>query len=435
MFDLSRYHRSQLNMGPHNGPAIGRRALLAGVTALGTGAILHSPTASASPPSGSRWTQVQSLSDDFTRPDVTKWETIPGYVSDGLSISNPANALVSNGTLALAAKKENYQGYGYTFGVLQSTFDIPGVNTYTEVRAKVLDSRANVLSAIWMQSFQLSPSDPSAKQNDPNPEIDILETDKFTEMDSYLHTWPTASTTGLGWGYNYYQTGVADISADYHTYGVERRDGRLRLYFDGGVVWDITPGDASLVNMSRHLILDLEAHLGQPNDAYLPASFLIDYVHTYYAAPTNPTTNGRYRIVNRNSGLVLTASGSGSSTTPVTQDTWTGSALQLWTVRRADDMTYTLRNVASGKYLDLDRGYGQDGTAIVQGAANTTASRQRWHVLPTDTGHVKILSKLSGKAAATDQASTAPGIKIVESEYGFSRNDQWLMSPPGIHES
>lgn len=410
--------------------AVGRRAVLAGAAGLGIGACVGIPEAIAAPPLRSRWAFVRSLSDDFTGTGIRKWQTIPGYVSDGLSMSNPANATVSNGKLALTAKKEEYQGYGYTFGVVQSRFDIPGVNTYVEVRAKALDSHANVLSAIWMQSFQVTPNDPSSQQNDPNPEIDILETDKFTEMDSYLHTWPTSSNTGLGWGFNYYKTGVADISADYHKYGVERHDGRLRLYFDGIVVWDIVPGDSSLVNMSRHMILDLEAHLGQPDDAYLPASFLIDYVHTYYALPARPTANGRHRIVNRNSGLSLTAPASSSSNSPVTQEKWTGSGTQLWMVQRTDDMTYTLRNMATGQYLDLDGGYGQDGVAIVQGTPDTTASRQRWHVLPTDSGYVKVLSKLSGNAAAVDQASTAQGAKLIQLDYGSDRNDQWIDGRP-----
>lgn len=248
-------------------------------------------------------------------------------------------------------------------------------------------------------------------------------------MDSFLHTWPTSPSTYPG-EFNYYQTGVADISTDYHTYGVERRDGRLRLYFDGQVTWDIVPGDSSLVNMSRHMILDLEAHLGQPNDANLPASFVVDYVRTYYAVPATQAPDGPHRFVNRNSGLTMTAPASGSVTEPVTQQTWTGSATQLWTVLRTDDMTYTVRNVATGAYLDLDGGYGQDGVAIVQGAPDTTASRQRWHVLPTDSGYVKVLSKLSGKAAAVEQGLKNPGTKLIESDYGSRGNDQWMLTPP-----
>lgn len=434
-------HNPQADTAPGEQPhSIGRRAAIAGAMGLGLAAVTSVPAVAAvkraaavtaGPPPGSSWTLVPSLSDEFNEPELTQWETIPGYISNGLSISDPANATVANGNLALTAKVENSQGYGYTFGVVQSTFDVPGVNTYIEIRAKVLDSRADVLSAIWMQSFHVTSSDPSSEQNNPNPEIDILETDKFTEMDSYLHTWPTTSSTGNGLGYNYYKTGVADISTDYHLYGLERNNGRLRFYFDGQLTWDIVPSDLSLVNMSRHLILDLEAQLGQPNDAYLPASFLIDYVRTYYVVPDMPTANGKRGIVNRLSGLAMTAPASGSTTDPVTQETWTGSANQLWTVLRTDDMTYTLRNVATGAYLDLDGGYAQDGVAIVQGSPDTTASRQRWHILPTDSGYVKVLSKLSGLAAAVYQALDEPGTKLVEADYGSDLGDQWMLVPPG----
>ena len=82
-----------------------------------------------------------------------------------------------------------------------------------------------------------------------------------------------------------FHTGV-DVSADYHVYGLERSNGKLRFYFDGKLAWEITPSDPSFVNMPRHVVLGLEGHLGDPVNRYLSQSFLVDYVRTY-----TPATN------------------------------------------------------------------------------------------------------------------------------------------------
>lgn len=34
--------------------------------------------------------------------------------------------------------------------------------------------------------------------------------------------------------------------------------------------------------LSRHMVLSLEGHLGMPVEEYLPGEFLVDYVRTYY---------------------------------------------------------------------------------------------------------------------------------------------------------
>ena len=59
---------------------------------------------------------------------------------------------------------------------MESKFDVPGTASYVEVRAKALDKKPNVLSAIWMQSSPLS------FELNPNPEIDIMETFDYAKM-------------------------------------------------------------------------------------------------------------------------------------------------------------------------------------------------------------------------------------------------------------
>lgn len=254
-----------------------RRMLLAGSAALAAAALAPVASAHTKPPAGECWTLVPSASDDFTTFDTSKWTKGLWYDTSGVGAFNPANVTVTGGELALTARLETYNGKPYTFGAVESTFDIPGALSYVEVRAKVLRSAANVLSAIWMQSSPLT------EASNPNPEIDIEETFTYNQLIASLHRWvaPISEETHVLDAHERHNTDVADISDGYHLYGLERNNGVLRFYFDNQLAWQITPRDATYVTMPRHLVLSLEGHLGQPVDAYLPATYRIDYVRTY----------------------------------------------------------------------------------------------------------------------------------------------------------
>ena len=235
------------------------------------------------------WTLLEAASDEFngTQLDESKWNNGIWYdVSTDLAFKED-NVTVQDGNLVITAKKEAYNDKEYTIGAVESKFDIPGATSYVEVRAKVLDSKANVLSAIWMQSSPLT------EENNPNPEIDIMESFKYDRIQSTLHTWSETDTLGevhLQTGVNYWNTPCDDISETFHTYGLERADGKLRFYFDGELMWEtksLVENDA-FVNQARHLVLSLEGHNGTPVDEYLPSDYLIDYVRTYVAAEDAP---------------------------------------------------------------------------------------------------------------------------------------------------
>lgn len=259
-----------------------RRALLTGAVALALTAATGATGVAAADPVTSKLVPQRQLigaaSDEFggSALDAARWKTGLWYAKSGVGAFDPANVSVADGNLVLTARKESRNGSPYTFGAVESRFDVPG-DSYVEVRAKVLDSRANVLSAIWLQSSPLSTA------NNPNPEIDIHETFSYRRMVSTLHrwVWPYSDKSHLVDGDKRFDFGVTDTSTGYHVYGLERRNGRLRFYADGKLAWDVVPPDPAYVSMARHMVLSLEGHLGQPNDAYLPSAFLIDYVRTY----------------------------------------------------------------------------------------------------------------------------------------------------------
>lgn len=385
--------------------------------------------AEAAPPKSSNWTLLPAASDEFdgTCLDEQKWTNGIWYdVTTDLAF-HPDNVSVRDGNLVLAAKKEAYNGKNYTAAAVESKFEVPGTASYVEVRAKALDKKANVLSAIWMQSSPLNSA------LNPNPEIDIMETFDYTKMTSTLHTWHQNPSIHLQRGTKGWKTGLEDISADYHTYALERRDGKLRFYFDGQLTWEKTSIEDSFVELSRHMVLSLEGHLGTPAEEYLPGEFLVDYVRTYYDSDfAGVPADGNYQIVNRQSkkALDIPDAQAGGSAQLVQKDTASAGSWTLW--KQADD-TWTMTNAANGNCVDLtaDTGVTSNGTAVVQYGYHGEAN-QKWYLVPTDGGAFKIISALSGKALCVKDASLEENAPIVQWTYGNDNqdtNDEWMFVP------
>lgn len=384
---------------------VSRRAALAALTATAAIPLLGGPTAAAAQsrtpalPSDlgtdidlSRYRHVAELSDSFSTQARLEqsWSYGLWYPRSGVGIFDPARACVHDSVLSLEAR-QGADG-GYTFGAVESRFDTPGLRSYVEVRARVLTSAANVLSAIWLQSSNLDGGPNLLDGAAPNPEIDVLETFHYDGVDSATHIWPdNTDATHVAFGGNdgYLGEGV-DISRGYHLYGVERRDGHVRIFFDRRLVWDLEAPDPSLWRMSRHVVLSLEGHLGRPVPEALPATYDIDSVTTYYYEP-GPSL-GRRPVTLRAGGGAVVRDAAGLGLDPGAE----GEVLRL---TRQGDFTYVVE-CSDGSVVGLDGGSAAPGTAAVpmRGAAtgrDAAGSRQRWHVLQVD-GGVQLVSKLAG---------------------------------------
>lgn len=381
------------------GRPVARRALLAGA-GLAAMSAFPASLAAAGPAHESGWRLVSELSDEFDdmgRSD-SAWHRGLWYPTSGAGEFREENVTFSEGSLRLAARQERTpSGSQYTFGAVESRFDTPGMCSYVEVRAKALASAARVLSAIWLQSSNLNGGPELLDGASPNPEIDIEETFNFASMDMAVHTW---GARHIAYGGKRFKSGVADVSAAAHTYAVERRDGHLRFYFDGKLSWDLIAPDPSLVRMSRHVVLSLEGHLGLPVPRYLPATFDVDYVRTYYFIGGRRAKPGRVQLVQKSTGLALTRHSTGSFELKEA----VGSPEQLWVLEETADFTYTIASPA-GVVLCLEGGRGQPGTPVVSQASVATGtdsagSRSRWHVLPSGSDAFVVSSKFSGLALA-----------------------------------
>jgi beta-glucanase (GH16 family) len=255
-----------------------------GLLALEPG--LQAPVSSGQPPSAD-WTLIPEISDEFTATslDPAKWSTQTGYPGSGPFAFSPKNIVVSGGYLSLYARKEEFNGKPYTAAFLESKISDPGNGSYVEVRAKPIDFRANICCAIWEQNFPLQ------EATNPNPEIDIQEyllgrVGNPNRVASTLHRWPTKPGVHT-LDANQNHDAPVPLYYDFHTYGLERRDGRLRFYLDGFKYWEYNVASMpEFVTMPRHIIFSLEGHAGNPVDSYLPAAFQIDYLRIYkYSGP------------------------------------------------------------------------------------------------------------------------------------------------------
>lgn len=358
----------------------------------------HSATEPTPAGSPDGWSYIPSLSDDFT--DIARseslWHKGLWYPVSGLGEFKADNVEFQNNLLRLQATPQPGQDKLFGYGAVESNFDTPGVASFVEVRAKPLDSQANVLSAIWLQSSNRDGKNSLLKGANPNPEIDLIETFNFSQMNSATHIWPdNDGNKHVAFGGKDYNTGL-DVSGDFHTFGNERRDGKLRAYFDGKLAWEMTAPDPSLALMSRHQVLSLEGHLGQPKLNFLPASFDIDYVRTFYYKAGARVSSGSYALVNASTGTAIIPAGQGFDVVDTPQ-----GAHDSWTVKETDDFTYTIA-AETETTMALQGGNGQPGVPVVLDDGPTgifsDGSLRRWHITASGDDVFRIQSKFSGLA-------------------------------------
>ena len=249
------------------------------------------------------WILDKDRSDEFKTLDFSKWRTDLWFTTSGSFAFNSQNVSIENDNLVIKAKKESFNGKGYTSGALRSVFHIEG-NTRVEIRAKLPDYRANVTSALWLSrkpELAISPS----------LEIDLMETflnnnnnNRFT---SGLHYWwyggnppswvsnISGSDQNLGW-FNFFTDNP--LSDAYHIWAIERTNNKIEFFFDEILYWshDITqvgvgtghrenfiPEDyrSNFNKQPIDIIFNIEGHAGSPVEEYLPAKLLVDYVKVY----------------------------------------------------------------------------------------------------------------------------------------------------------
>ncbi|WP_336788654.1 RICIN domain-containing protein [Paenibacillus sp. MMO-177] len=158
------------------------------------------------------------------------------------------------------------------------------------------------------------------------------------------------------------------------------------------------------------------------------ASSVTTYVisNVTYTGATGYPSAAIYKLVNKNSGLVMDVNGaSTANSASVIQYTDNGGNNQRWKLVSAGNGYYKIQNVNSGLLLDVNQSSTTGGTALIQYQDNG-GYNQQW--LPVDAGgSVILVNRNSGMTVDVNQASTASGASVIQWADNNGTNQQWTL--------
>ncbi len=232
-------------------------------------------------------TVVLSLvwSDEFDMPgspDAAKWGYDIGTGSGGWGnneleyyTSRPDNAIISNGTLKITAKKETYSGSAYTSARMLTKDKFSFKYGRIEVVAK-LPAGVGTWPAIWMLGNNITTAGWPACG-----EIDIMEHigSQLNKIYGTLHHPGHSGANGDG-----STVTISNATTEFHKYTVEWNAVNIRFLVDDAVFYTFTNTPGLPFNQNFFVILNVAmgGNFGGPVDpSFTSAAMEIDYVRVY----------------------------------------------------------------------------------------------------------------------------------------------------------
>lgn len=223
-------------------------------------------------------------SDDFDvagSPDPSKWGYDIGEGGWGNAelqnyTARTDNATVSNGTLKIIAKKENYGTSAYTSARLLSKGKFSVQYGKIEIRAK-LPSKVGTWPAIWMLGNNISTANWPACG-----EIDIMEHRAF-ELNKIFGTvhYQGQSNPAVGEGSTVI---ISNAAIDFHRYAIQWSATSIKFMVDDVVFYTFSNTSNTPFNQSFFMILNLAMggnFGGTVAPTFVSDQMEIDYVHIY----------------------------------------------------------------------------------------------------------------------------------------------------------
>ncbi|WP_433428313.1 RICIN domain-containing protein [Nonomuraea sp. CA-141351] len=94
--------------------------------------------------------------------------------------------------------------------------------------------------------------------------------------------------------------------------------------------------------------------------------------------------------------------------------------------------SYTLRNLNSGRCVDVPNGAATSGLRLQQwGCGDGTKSNQLWRFVASGSGTYQVISVATGLCMSDEGASTASGAAIIQETCTANTNKQWLFASVG----
>lgn len=150
-----------------------------------------------------------------------------------------------------------------------------------------------------------------------------------------------------------------------------------------------------------------------------------------------PIINGRYVLVNRNSGKVVEVAG-GATTTGATirQNANTGATYQQWNVTPVDSRVggdfsyYTMTAANSGLAMDLNNWSLSNGGGLITWS-DTKGGNQQWYLEYASDGWFYIRNRHSGKCLDVSGSSLANTASLNHWDFLGRTSQQWRLIPVG----
>ena len=261
--------------------------LLIAVACGGGNPSAASPQAPGPTTPAGTWTLV--FSDDFDSggtPDPGKWGYELGYIRNNEKqyyTSRPENVRIEGGNLVIEARKEAYQGFGYTSASINTLGRFEFQYGRVEARAK-LPPGNGMWPAIWTLGVNRRTVGWPACG-----EIDIMENVGFeprrihgsVHTAAYNHVKGTQKTATID---------VANPSQDFHVYAMEWSPDRIEVSVDAQNYFTFrnegTGAQAWPFDAPQYLLINLAvggSWGGQQgiDDSRFPGQYLVDYVRIY----------------------------------------------------------------------------------------------------------------------------------------------------------
>ena len=152
---------------------------------------------------------------------------------------------------------------------------------------------------------------------------------------------------------------------------------------------------------------------GQPIRLMVDSGASVTTLSRTTAAKADVDAQGMFPV------MVGTANG-----TNIQQWPWLNNTAQKWTFASTGDGYYEIKNVNSGKLMEvagLSRAEG--GNVAIYGDSNVP--QQHWAVTPTGDGYYYLTNRFSGLSLNVDAGSTADGANIDQLTYTRAPEEQW----------
>jgi hypothetical protein len=156
-----------------------------------------------------------------------------------------------------------------------------------------------------------------------------------------------------------------------------------------------------------------------------------------------PVVEGKYILVNRNSGKAMEAAGGSTANgTNIRQNAYTGATYQQWNVnpinpRNGGDFSYfTITAVHSGKHIDITNASLDNGGNAIMWEKGTwwdgrQSPNQVWYLEYAGDGWFYVRNQFSSYCLEVANNSTANSANIQQWEKDGGTNQQWRLIPVG----